>query len=124
MPVTAFRRIGLAVEMQSRTRAWVAWPESDGFNYFTAGKRVYHLKEYEPHTVILPGTPFMRRGVLMVPLLSLLSHGKSLTWGLTADWDRETMTVNVHREKRWLKWRRGIDRELRDRKTGWYVSPM
>ena len=112
IPVTAFRKIGLAVKIRSTREASVGWPESDDIVDFKAGVRKYVERLGEEEIVVtLPGTPFVHRGVLMVPLRSLLSdrdHGVALVAG----WDASSRVVHIHRSKRWLRRRLEDDASL------------
>lgn len=119
VPVTMFRQIGMAVEQKSSREAWVGWPESDSIVRFKAGVRRY-VEQYEEKVVrTLPGTPFVRRGVLMVPLRSMLSDTDVGT-SITAEWNSKTRTIYVHRSKSWLRWRLDIDTELIKNCPDWY----
>lgn len=111
VPVTVFRPIGLAVSMKGSRRASVGWPESDLIIDFRAGVDYYTPDSPEPARVKLPGTAFVSRGVLMVPLRALLDDSDYGT-SLTAKWDSATRTLNVRRSRRWLRQRLEMDDEF------------
>lgn len=124
IPVTAFLDIGMAVDVQSERKAWVGWPESDGIIHFEAGCGEYNEGALAGEIKMkkLPGVPFVRKGVLMVPLRAFLSD-KTSNPNLTATWDKESNTVHIFREKKWLQWRLEIDEEVSGRKDkNWYKS--
>jgi hypothetical protein len=104
IPVLAFQRIGLVAFRHSDRYIEIGWPQSDRTIGFKAGVGTYRGEGPDPNTIPLPGTPFMRGRVLMVPLRSMLSDTDEGT-SLIAQWNATTRTVHVHRSKGWLRWR-------------------
>lgn len=119
IPATAFRKIGLAVEVQSRTRAWVGWPSSDSIIYFTAGEGYFTGGAPELRRIALPGTPFVYRGALMVPLRSF-TDGRNVR----AEFDSRSNTVRLTRSRNWLDWRLSENDELTRTYSSWYETPI
>jgi len=118
IPVDAVRRIGLWVGWRrGERRAEVAWPDTDVFIYFEAGRGTYpgglspEQEEINRKERRIPPSSFMYRGFLMVPLRSLAElSGKD---ALALQWDSRTRTVNVKRPSYRVKWRREADTEMR-----------
>ena len=106
VPAMIFRKIGLSVISNNPRKAEVGWPDSDAIIDYQAGKRTYHydVPANAPNAPlgVLPGTPFMHSGVLMIPLRSWIDNGK-LPGGITAEWDSDTRTVHLYREMNWLR---------------------
>ena len=122
IPVTAFKRIGLAVKVISKDEAWVGWPSSE-FNYaFKAGRKTSSFHDPDSSTTALPGTPFMRRGALMVPLRSMFPNIRLSD--LTAEWNSRSKAVHIHRSAKWRRWRLQHDVEFRKSNPDWYSTPI
>ncbi|HUV03903.1 MAG TPA: hypothetical protein VMX94_02220 [Armatimonadota bacterium] len=125
IPVDAVRRIGLWVGWRrGERRAEVAWPETDVFIYFEAGRGAYpggqslEQEEISRKERRIPPSSFMYRGFLMIPLRSLVElSGKDM---LTLQWDGRARSVNVQRRAYWTKWRREIDEQLRKHRPDRY----
>ena len=123
VPVLAFQKIGLAAHMIGGRTGRVGWPDSDRIIDFTAGvrTRVVGREVGKPRRIKLPGTPFMLRGKLMVPLRSFLSDRTDSH--LTGAWDASTRTVKLRRSKYFMRLRTKIDYSGTPY-AKWYSTPI
>lgn len=101
LPVSAFLKLGLYVRPISKRQAVIGWPESEDIVMIKAGVRRYP-EEYQGKKTIytLPGTPFLYRGALMVPVHDMMSSGD-----IVGSWDQRTQVLTVIRDPEWLRYR-------------------
>jgi hypothetical protein len=123
VPVDAFRRIGFYVDWAAGAkRGEICLGDSDDFVSIKPG-RIWIEPEGPPPLpapTVLPGKPFMLKGVLMVPLRTVVDHYHGI---LSVEWDARHRTAQVKRDPRWLNRRLEMDNELR-KDTGHYAKPI
>jgi hypothetical protein len=92
--------------------------QRDAIIDFQAGKGFFVGEGPKPAPIRLPGTPFMHRGVLMVPLRSMLANRD-------LDWNESARTVHIHRNKQWLRFRLKDNKDYIKNHGGYeYLTPI